>query len=198
MPGELKISTHACERYIERFNNNLLSIDDKKLRYQKASAALLAIAEGAVYVSDTKTGILFENKSFGISYIVRNNCIRTCWQTSQKIKLREQKPREQRIVMIKKKYIRATFKNGAIYDFVVDDMIVLYAKLVLKEAADTSLEHAVTKAKQHFDENPDSLIEFMSSGLTWKDVVIEGTAIIKQLGNKDLEWPVCKKEYFEK
>jgi hypothetical protein len=97
-----------------------------------------------------------------------------------------------------RKYIRATFKNGAIYDFSVEEMIRLYAKMVMKEALDTSIEHAISEAKRQLEDNPEALIEFMSNGLSWKDVVLDANAVVKALGNKDAEWPACKKEYLER
>lgn len=93
MPAEIKIGKHVCERYIERFNPNLSAVNNKQEQLQKAALALRAILADGVYVSDSNRGILFESKSFHASYIIRNNCLRTIWQTSQKIKAREQKPR---------------------------------------------------------------------------------------------------------
>lgn len=100
--------------------------------------------------------------------------------------------------MAKKKYIRATFKHGAVYEFSFDEMVRLYAKFVMKEALDTTLEHAVTEATNRFEESPEELIEFISNGLSWKDVILDANAVTKVLGNKDVEWPTCKKEIIER
>jgi hypothetical protein len=96
MPTEVQIAVHVYERYIERFNPNLAGITNKIKRYRAADAALRAIINDGKYVSDSKRGILFESKIYNAKFIVRKNIVRTIWQDSDKIKVREQKPREPR------------------------------------------------------------------------------------------------------
>ncbi|GEM_PF-2082328 len=99
----------------------------------------------------------------------------------------------------KKKYLRITFSNGSCYDIPVCELYRYYAKTVIKQISELQIEEAIKRAEEHFDENPDNLIEFASNGLTWLDVCLDIITIEKRFGvDRDKEWPSAKKELIEK
>jgi hypothetical protein len=95
---------------------------------------------------------------------------------------------------IKKKYIRAVFECGACYILPVDKMTGLYAKTIIMQRENISLECAVLVAAEHLKNNIDELIQFISYCLCWKDVVHHAVTIKSVIGNKDDEWQSAKKE----
>lgn len=87
----IDMTEHVLLRYIERFNPNLNSIKDQKLRFEHARAAVKYILENAHYVSDDERGILLHSKIHNCNLIVRKKRLITLYSPGPEIKEREKK-----------------------------------------------------------------------------------------------------------
>lgn len=90
MNKKVYITVHACERYIDRYNPALASIEDRTKRMKRARYYILLILDNAAKVrEDTGADVLF-NKEFNLNFILRKNKLITLFQgdTKKKIKRR--------------------------------------------------------------------------------------------------------------
>lgn len=88
---DIELTEHVLLRYIERFNPNLNSIDDRQLRLDHAGLAVKSIIENAHYVSDDERGILLHSEIHNCNLIVRHKKLITLYAPISKVKDREKK-----------------------------------------------------------------------------------------------------------
>ena len=97
--------------------------------------------------------------------------------------------------MKKNKYIRITFSNGACYDLQIEEVFTHYAKHIIKQTEITDTPFATKKAEEHFKDNPEDLLEYVSGAMSWDEVVLDAITIQKApFVNKHSEWHSAKKE----
>ena len=87
----IQITNHSCIRYIERFNQNLNSIEDENVRFDMARKAIEDIYNGAEYITNNENGVLFRNKAFNAELILHKGLITTIYPLNKKVKYRELK-----------------------------------------------------------------------------------------------------------
>lgn len=88
------LTEHVLLRYIERFNQNLNSIEDVKDRLNRAKQAVIAIMKSAHYVSDDHRGVLLHSPAHRCNIIVRGKKLITLYQPDKKVQSREHRRRE--------------------------------------------------------------------------------------------------------
>ena len=86
--SNIVITEHICQRYMERINQNLLSITDYKARLNAAEQAIKSILQDAQYVSDDERGILLRSKTFDCDIIVHKRQLITIYPSRKKSKER--------------------------------------------------------------------------------------------------------------
>ncbi len=91
---EIELTTHICERYIERFNQNLNAVKDFNARLIMAKKAIMVILADARYVSDDERGILLRSKTYSCNLIVHKRRLITIYPLDRKAKERERKHSE--------------------------------------------------------------------------------------------------------
>ena len=101
--------------------------------------------------------------------------------------------------MKKNKYIRITFSNTACYDLQIEDVFTHYAKHIIKQTEITDTPAAIKKAAVHFKDNPDDLLEYASSAMSWEEIILDAITIKRvPFINRIAEWPTAKKELIER
>lgn len=81
---EIKISEHACKRFIERIAPNLASINNHSLRMKKAQTIIKELFARAAYISDNSKGILFRNHELEIDIILKARTVKTIYSTNKR------------------------------------------------------------------------------------------------------------------
>jgi hypothetical protein len=83
MIKEIIITDHIVERYIQRFNPQLSSIQDYNARLIAAKRAINVILKDAQYISDSENGVLLESKTFKCRIIVHDRILITIYETNK-------------------------------------------------------------------------------------------------------------------
>jgi len=81
---EIELTKHILQRYIERFNPNLESVENIKDRFSRARQAIISILETAHYVSDDHRGVLLHSPLHRCNLIVRKRKLITLYQPEKK------------------------------------------------------------------------------------------------------------------
>ncbi len=87
--NNIVITEHICQRYMERINQNLLSITDYKARLNAAEQAIKSVLQDAQYVSDDERGILLRSKTFNCDIIVHKRQLITIYPCKKKSRNRK-------------------------------------------------------------------------------------------------------------
>jgi hypothetical protein len=86
----VELTNHVCQRYIERINPNLASINDINERLNRAKIAIKTVLSDAHYVSDDERGILLYSETYNCNLIIQRRKLITIYPVNYKSKIREQ------------------------------------------------------------------------------------------------------------
>ena len=88
--GEIRITKHAADRYIEKFNPQLATIVNVSERIKTVSKDLLLVFEASKYIGKKNGGKLYRSYLLKIDMIVRDNALVTLFSLKRPLRSERQ------------------------------------------------------------------------------------------------------------